>query len=98
MLGRIDRNGGVAPGTADAADSGGALLFDAFITKRFHPCPMDLRPEMMLGVITVVEPRPVVEFLVAANSPGDRFVRVAAVMPVIAVQVGKAMAEIIKRY
>ena len=49
---------------------------------------------MMLGVITVIEPGPVVEFLVAADSPRDRFVRIAAIVAVIAVQVGKAMAEV----
>lgn len=84
-------------GRADDADPGSALLVDDFVAKRFHPGPMDLRPEMMFRVIAVIEPRPVIEFLVAADSPRNRFIRVTAVVPVIAVQVGKAMAEIIKR-
>src|SRR6185295_12225810 len=81
----------------DHADSCGTLLIDDLVAERLHPGPMDLGPEMMLSVITVIEPGPVVEFLVAADSPRDRFIRVAAVMPVVAVQVGKTMPEIIKR-
>jgi hypothetical protein len=78
----------------DDADPGSALLVDDFVAERFHPRPMDLRAKVMLGVITIIEPGPVVEFLVAADAPRDRFVRVAAVVAVIAVQVGEAMAEI----
>ena len=78
----------------DDANAGGALLFDDLIAKGLHPGPMDLGPEMMFGVVTVEEPDPVVELVVAAHAPGDRLVGVAAVMPVVTIQVGEAMAEI----
>ena len=55
---------------------------------------MDLRSKMVLGVIPIIKPDPVVEFVVAAYSPGDGFVRIATVMPVITVEVGKAVSEI----
>ena len=51
---------------------------------------------MVLGVVAVVEEQPVVNFAVAAHAPRDRFVRVAAVMPVIAVQETEAVAEVPK--
>jgi hypothetical protein len=66
-------------------------------TKPFHFDPVHLRPEMVLGVITVVEKEPVINFAVTADAPGDRLVRVGAVMPVITVQVTKAVAEIEER-
>ena len=81
----------------DHAHAGGALLLDDLIAERLHPGPMHLRPEMMLGVVAVVEPDPVVELVVAAHAPGDRLVGIAAVVPVVAVQIGKAVAEVIKR-
>src|ERR1700738_3717657 len=78
----------------DDADAGGALLVDDLVAEGLHPGPMHLGPEMMFGVVTVKEPNPVVELVVAAHAPGDRLIGVAAVMAVVAVQVGKAMAEI----
>ena len=81
----------------DHAHTGGALLLHNLITKRLHPRPMDFRPEMMLRVVTIVEPGPVIELVVAAHAPGERLVRIAAIVPVKPVQVGKAVAEIIKR-
>ena len=48
----------------------------------------------MLRVVAIEEPNPVVELVVTADAPGDRLVGVAAVMPVVAVQVGQAMAEV----
>src|ERR1700731_3534010 len=55
---------------------------------------MDFGAEMMFGVVSVEEPDPVVELVVAAHTPGDRFVGITAIMPVITVQVREAMAEI----
>src|SRR5438045_9205827 len=55
---------------------------------------MDLRAEMMFGVVAVEEPNPIVELVVTAHAPRDRLVRVPAVMPVVAVQVRQAMAEV----
>src|SRR4029077_4585147 len=58
---------------------------------------MHLRSEMVLGVITVVEEEPVIDFAVAAHAPCNRFVRVRAVVAVITVQITEAMTEIPKR-
>ena len=63
----------------------------------FHFSPMNLWTEMMFGVIAVIEKQPVVNFSVAAHAPRNRLVRIRAVMPVVAVQVTKTMAEIPKR-
>src|SRR5262249_7776783 len=52
---------------------------------------------MMLGWITAVEEQPVINPSVAAHAPGNRFVRIRAVMPVIPVQITKTMAEIPER-
>lgn len=67
------------------------------LPERFHFCPVHFGPEMMLGVIAVIEEEPVVDFAVAAHPPGDRFVRVRAVMAIITVQVTEAVAKIEKR-
>src|SRR6266536_3686330 len=77
--------------------SGGALLLDNLIAKHLHPCPMHLRPEMMLRVIAVEEPGPVVEFFVGAHSPRNRLVGVAAVMSIVTVQIREAVAKVPKR-
>ena len=83
-----------------ALDRADAFLFlqigDA-LPELFHFRPVHFGPEMMLGVIAVVEEEPVVDFAVAAHSPGDRLVRVRAVMAVITVQVTEAVAKIPKR-
>ena len=50
--------------------------------------------EMVFGVIAIVEEKPVINFSVTAYAPGDRFVRVRAVMAVVAVQITEAVAEI----
>ena len=61
----------------DDANPGGALLIHDLIAKRLHPRPMDFGAEMMFGVVAVEEPNPVVELVVAAHTPGDRFVGIA---------------------
>ena len=53
------------------------------IAKRLHASPMDLRPKMMFRVVTVVKPGPIVELVLAAYAPGERLVRIAAIVPVI---------------
>ena len=52
---------------------------------------------MVFCVITVVKEEPVIDFAVAAHAPGNWLVRIRAVMPVIAIQITKAVAEIPKR-
>src|SRR5260370_41020009 len=54
-------------------------------SKFFHLCPMHFRSEMMFGVITVVEEKPVVNVAVAAHTPGNRLVGIPAGSPVIAI-------------
>ncbi len=65
--------------------------------ERFHLSPVHLWPEMMFGVIPVVEENPIVNFAVAAHTPGDRFVGVATVMTEVTVEITKAVPEIEKR-
>src|SRR5262249_52165397 len=52
---------------------------------------------MVLGVITVVEEQPVIDFAVAAHAPGNRFVGVGSVMAIVAVQITETMTEIPER-
>ena len=81
----------------DHAHTGGALFLQNLIAKRLHAGPMDLRPEVVFRVITVIKPGPVVELIVAAYAPGQRLVRITAIMPVETVQVRKAVTEVVKR-
>src|SRR5215475_7879473 len=76
---------------------GFALLLDDLIAQRLHSRPMHFWPEMMFGVIAVVKPSPVIKFAVGAHTPCNRLVGIATVMPVIAVQIGEAVAKIPKR-
>jgi len=75
------------------------LLLQVFdvTAEFFHFSPVNLWTEMMFRVIAVVEKEPVINFPVAAHAPRNRLVRIRAVMPVVAVQVTKAMAKIPKR-
>src|SRR5262249_42172120 len=60
-------------------------LFDVSM-KFFHLRPMHLGPEMVLGMVAVIEKQPVIDFSVTAHSPGNRFIRICAVMPIVAVE------------
>ena len=51
---------------------------------------------MMLGVVAVVEEDPVVNFAVATDAPGDRFVRVSPIVTEVSIQVAEAVAQIKK--
>src|SRR4051812_13697753 len=83
-------------GWFDHTNPGLALFSNDLIAKRVHPRPMHFRTEMVLGVVTVVEPDQIVALVVTAHAPGDWFARIAAVMTVIAVQIGKAVAKVPK--
>src|SRR3982750_244166 len=74
-----------------------ALLLDDLIAERLHSGPMHLWSEMMFGMIAIVEPRPVIELAVGAHAPGNRLVRITSVMPIVAVQIRKAVTKIPKR-
>ena len=52
-----------------------------------HFRPMQFRTEMVLRVVPVIEPERVVDLLVRAHTPGDRLIRVPAVMQEVAVQI-----------
>ena len=83
-----------------ALDGADALLFlqiGDLMPERLHFRPMDFWPEVVLSVIAVVKEKPVVDLSVAANAPGDRLVRIRAVMAIITVQVTEAVAKIEKR-
>ena len=64
--------------------------------KLVHLRPVHLGTEMMLGVVAVVEPEPVVELVITADTPGNRLVGIAPIMEIVAVEVGKAVAQVIK--
>ena len=55
------------------------------LPKLFHLRPVHFRAEMVLGVVTVVKEKPVVDFSVAAHAPGDRLIGVRPVMTIVAV-------------
>ena len=74
-----------------------ALLLDNLVTKSLHSCPMDLRPKVMFGMVTVVEPDPVIELVTTTHSPGNRVVGIRAVMAVVTVQIRQAVAKVIER-
>ena len=61
------------------------LQIDNALAKFFHFRPVHFWTEMVLGVISVVEEEPVVNFPVAADAPGNRFVGVRTVMTIVAV-------------
>ncbi len=81
----------------DHPHSSRPLLFDNLIPESLHPRPMHLRPEMMLRVVAVEEPGPVVELFIGAHTPRNRLVGVAAVMPIVTVQIREAVAKVPKR-
>src|SRR6478736_2934677 len=81
----------------DNTHSSLALLLDDLIAERLHSSPMHLRPEMMFGMVAIVEPRPVIELAVGAHAPGNRLVGITSVMPIVAVQIREAVAKIPKR-
>ena len=62
----------------------------------FHLSPMHFGPEMMLGVIPVIEPKQIVPFRVGTDSPGNRLIRISSIMEKETVQVSAAVAEIIE--
>ncbi len=74
-----------------------ALLIDNLVTQGVHSCPVDLRPEMMFGVITITKPDPVIELVITAHAPRNRLVRIATAMAVVAVQIREAVAKVIER-
>src|SRR5206468_10951607 len=60
----------------DRADAFLFLQIGNALPERFHFRPVHFGPEMVLGMIAVVEEEPVIDFAVAAHAPGNRFVGV----------------------
>ena len=58
---------------------------------------MHFGPEMVFGMVAIVEKQPVVDFSVTAYTPGDRFIGVRSIMPIVAVEITKAVAEVPER-
>ena len=65
--------------------------------KLFHFRPMHFWTEMVLCVITVIEEKPIIQLSVAAHAPGNWFVRVGSIMPIVAVQITEAVAKVPER-
>src|SRR5207253_3484753 len=84
-------------GSLDDADAISFLPIRNLAMESFHFRPMHFRTEMMFGVVSVVEEKPIIDFPVAAHAPRHRFVRVRAIVPVIPIQITEAVAEIEKR-
>src|SRR5882724_6544885 len=82
----------------DHSDSSSALSFHDLIAECLYARPVHFWPEMMLGMEAVKKPGPIVKFVVTIHPPGKRFVRFAAIMAVIAVEIGKAMAQVPERH
>jgi len=94
--GRIKKSKGVW--WLDHSDPGSALWFHDLIAECLHSRPMHFWSEMMLGMESVKKPEPIVKFVVTTYPPCKRFVRVGAVMAVITVEIGKAMAKVPERH
>src|SRR5947208_14921556 len=71
-------------------------LFDGLM-KSFHLRPMHFGAEMVLGMVAVVEKQPIVDSSVAAYTPGDRFFGFCTIMPIVAVEITKAVTQIQER-
>lgn len=84
-------------GWLDDPGAGGSLLIQDFFAEHLHFGPMNLRFVVVLRVITIVEPNPVIKFVIATDAPSQWHVRVAAIVEEVTVQIGKTMPQIIKR-
>src|SRR5437763_14104010 len=71
-------------------------LFDGLM-KSFHLRPMHFGPEMVLGMVAVVEKQPIVDSSVAAYTQADRFIGICTIMPIVSVKITKAVTQIPER-
>ena len=74
------------------------MLFRDLVARGLNSRPMHLRSEMMLRVMAVKKPNPIVKLVLTAHAPGERLVRVTAIVAVVAIKVGKAMAKVPERH
>ena len=84
-------------GGSDHPHAFAALLVGNLAVEFVHLRPVHLRAEMVLGVVAVIEPKPVVDLVIAAHAPRNRLVGIAAEMEIVAVQIREAVAKIIER-
>jgi len=61
-----------------------------------HPGPVEAGAVVVFGVVAVVEPEEVVDAFVGGDAPGEGEVGVSAVVEVVAVEVGEAVAEVVE--
>ena len=73
-----------------------ALRFENLLVEPLHLRPVHFRPEVVFGVIPIIEPKQVIPFVIGTDSPRDRFVGIPAVMQKVAVQIGAHVSQIIK--
>ena len=73
-----------------------SLLFCNLLMQLFHFRPVQFRTEMMLGVVPVVEPERVINFLVRTHTPGDRLIWISAIVQEVPVQIRETMPNIIE--
>src|SRR5215472_13396051 len=83
-------------GRFDHPDALPVLRLGNLLVQSLHLGPVQLWPEMVLGVVSVVKPEQIIQFVIRAYTPGNRLVRVAAIVKEIAVQVGTAVPQIIE--
>jgi hypothetical protein len=72
------------------------LSLGNLIVQLFHLRPMQLRPKMVLGVVSVVKPEKIIQFAIRAYTPGDGLVWIAPKMKEITVQIGTTVPQIVE--
>ena len=78
------------------SNSFASLRVRDLVMQWFHFGPVHFRPEMMLGVIPVIEPEQIVPPRIGTDSPGDRLIRITPIMEKETVQVSAAVPKIIE--
>jgi hypothetical protein len=80
----------------DHASPFSLLLFCNLLMQLLHFRPMQFGTKVVLRMVPVVEPERIVDLFVGAYAPGNRFVRVPAVMQEVPVQVRKTMPNVVE--
>src|ERR1700748_2743752 len=82
--------------TSNYPDAFAPLRFENLFMKPLHLCPVQFPPEMVLGMVAVIETDQIVPFVVGADPPGDRLIWISAIVKKISVQVAAAVPKVIK--
>ena len=83
-------------GRADHTNADAPHLFFDLSVQLSHFGPMDAGTIMVLRMVAVVKPHHIVQQPIVADAPRNREIRIGSVVPVVAVQIGKGMAEVIE--